>query len=301
MRSSSAGSGPACRVRSKPLLILAALLVFCGPLMLPAPAQGKTLLAQGVKRWTSDQLNERYRQNKHDWWTISQIIRIDRPGVIEVDPGHRILSTGIGCNYGGGIGIRPLGGSTGQPPGREFPPGSYHVDFQVYYNADIPAYCDQEYNYKIYFTPTGDASGGTSGGASGDARAALEAELERARRKYQQERDYLETWERELETKKNDRRALVTGKYQFVKSKGYYGGSRMLDFGSPYVRRAIKAGVGGSPSLMRLYDPVYGAEHLSREIEIYEDQVRRQRSDTDLAAQEVRRLEDELGRLGGGS
>ncbi len=295
MNVSSSGRKPTLSGHSKAVLILVAFLISCGPLVFPAQAQGKRILAQGVKRWTADELKERYRKNNHDWWTIPQVIRIDRPGVIEVDPGHRILSAGIGCNYGGGVGIRPLGGSTGKPPGQEFPPGSYHVDFQVYYNVNIPAYCDQEYHYKVYFSP--------SGGAPDHSRARLEEELEQAREKYQRERDYLETWERELETKKNDRGFLVTGKYQFVKSKGYFGGSRMLDFSSPHIRRAVRAGVGGSPSLMRLYDPVYGAEHLSREIEIYKEQVRRQRSDAEAAAQEVRHLENRLQRLraGGGS
>lgn len=128
----------------------------------------------------------------------------------------------------------------------------------------------------------------------------LEKQLQEAKRKYEKEKNYLDDWEQTLEQKKNDRGFLIVGKYQFVRSRGYFGGSQMLDFSNRHVERAVNHGLGGSPSLMRLYDPIYGSEHLSREIAIYEEQVRRQKIDTGLAAQQVRDLEDQLRKLKAG-
>jgi len=119
----------------------------------PPKPQGPQLLAQGVRKFTGAELEERYRKNKHDWWTIPETITIPAPGVIAVDPGLEVTSTGIGCLYGGGVGVRKVGESVGQPPGQEFAAGSYRVDLEALYNSNIPAWCDQVFRYQVTYTP----------------------------------------------------------------------------------------------------------------------------------------------------
>lgn len=120
-----------------------------------AKQKSKTItLAQGTRRFESGVLKQRYRKNGHDWWTLPQTVTISVPGVISVDPGWENLSRGIGCLNGGGVGVRPVGAAAGSEPGQIFQPGTYHIDFQAHVNNNIPFWCDQKWNYKVYFTPS---------------------------------------------------------------------------------------------------------------------------------------------------
>jgi len=112
------------------------------------------LLAQGTHEFTSEELAARYKKYKHDWWTIPEVITLLVKGVVTVDPGREVLTTGIGCHSGGGIGIRKVGAKIGAPPGQEFEPGRYHVDLEAVSNPWMPFWCHQIYRYKVYFIPS---------------------------------------------------------------------------------------------------------------------------------------------------